>query len=411
MLGYLLDSLQSIMTVFRLGLIQLIFAGMGLCCWIGMVRQVAVAKEQPETFPPNPLEITLPDPLQPTAPPTGTNRERFIAALDALNAAATQEFQVGNRDAAFELWNRELRLRRYLGAIEETQALAKVGQIAWESNNTQQVRYISQRLQTLQTEAPQQPDPSAVLTELGAAYVMIRAPQLALSAYQQLLEIARQKRDGILEFNTLNTIAQLHLDWFGYPQAAEVYQQLLKQAQEDADPVNQIAYLYQLAYVYDQAKQPSQAIPILQELIQLYGQTPQPDLLPRLQLQLADSYAAVEDSDSAELAYQEAYTMAQGRLQFGYAGQALRKLAQLYRRLDRLDAAIQVYDFLTTFEQEQLLNAYNAMDAFDQLGQIYLLQEKYPEAVAAFERGQTLAQSLNVRIDYFADQIRKAQSR
>jgi tetratricopeptide (TPR) repeat protein len=398
------------MMFFRFGFIRLTLAGIGLCCWMGIVRQVAVAKEQPDAFPPNPIEITLPDPLQPTGPLTEPNREPFIAALDELDAAATQQFQAGNRDAAFELWNREMRLRRYLGSIEEVKALARFGSIAWESNNTQQVRYISQRLQTIQAQALQQPNPSAVLTELGTAYVTIRAPQLALSAYQQLLEAARQRQDGILEFNTLNTIAQLHLDWFGYSQAAAVYQQLLQQAQQEADPVNQIAYLYQLAYVYDQAKQPSQAIPVLQELIQLYSQNPQPDLLARFQLQLADSYAAVDDGNSAELAYQSAYTTAQGRLQFGYAGQALRQLARLYRHLDRLDAAIQVYDFLTTFEQKQLVNAYNAMDAFDQLGQIYLLQAKYPEALSAFQRGQTLAQTLNVRMDYFAEQIRQAQS-
>jgi hypothetical protein len=40
--------------------------------------------------------------------------------------------QAGNAEGAFEIWYRELRLRRALGYLEEVRALGRVGEIAWQ---------------------------------------------------------------------------------------------------------------------------------------------------------------------------------------------------------------------------------------------------------------------------------------
>ena len=58
--------------------------------------------------------------------------------------------QAGDTEQAFKIWNRELRLRRYLGMLSEIQALERVGGIAYTKNNRQQIGYITQRLQTIQ---------------------------------------------------------------------------------------------------------------------------------------------------------------------------------------------------------------------------------------------------------------------
>jgi len=46
-------------------------------------------------------------------------------------------------------------------------------------------------------------------------------------------------------------IAELHLGWFDYPQAAATYKKLLRLAKAKNDYVNQVIYLQQLAYIYE----------------------------------------------------------------------------------------------------------------------------------------------------------------
>jgi tetratricopeptide (TPR) repeat protein len=397
-----------------------------------------LAKPQPDAFPPNPLELPIGTPPQPPM----SNNDRMIRdrQLTELNQQALAQLQGGNDKAAFDLWNQQLRLSRSLGPIGETKALAQVGTIAWEKNNTQQVRYISQRLQQIQTTAVKDQD-ADLLAELAAAYQVIRAPQLAVSTYGNLLQAARQKADPLGEFKSLNAIGQTHLNWFGYQRAAQVYQELLDQAKSQQDTPNQLAYLYQLAYIHEQAKNFPAAAVALQDLIPLYREaigrnllstvssptvlnpivpspqsattststvaatTAQPNVLAFLEIRLGDSYAASQQAGRAEVAYQAAYKTAQAQVQLGYAGDALRKLGKFYRSQNRFDAALQVYDFLTSFEQDETQNLYNTLDAFDQIGQIYLQKQDKPKAIAAFQRGLQTAQALSYRTEYFTQQI------
>src|SRR6476646_9135759 len=93
---------------------------------------------EPDEFPPNPLELKTPDPLLPqTGRPLTTQEQQTLrTALDELNTQATSQFQAGQPEAAFEIWYRELRLRRALGPLEEVAALSRVGTTAWEENRT-----------------------------------------------------------------------------------------------------------------------------------------------------------------------------------------------------------------------------------------------------------------------------------
>jgi tetratricopeptide (TPR) repeat protein len=375
-----------------------------------------------DRFAPNPL-LNAPerDPREgdratPRIPPsllTGAAKAAQQGTINSLNQQAQTRLQAGDSVAAFALWNQALQLTQALGPVEETKALAQVGLAAWERNQTQQVRYISQRLQQLQQEHIPSSASSAssnntdrtLLTELAVAYQSIRAPELAIGVYRHRLTQARQQRDNLAEFQTMNAIGQTHLDWFGYTQAVKVYQELLDQAQSQNDAINQMAYAYQLAYVHSQMKNPTGAIGALETLIPLYAKTPEPTLLADLQIRLADQYQANQQPQLAEASYQSAYRSAETLLQQGFAGDALRRLGKFYRAQNRPDAAIQVYDFLSTFEQTQTLNVYNAMDAYDQLGQVYLDQNALPQATNAFQQGLNLAQTMNYRQDYFRDRL------
>lgn len=390
-------------------------------------------KEKPkplgDQFPPNPLELKIPDPLLPPDADkrtlTQAERKKLMAQLNQLDVQANAQLKAGDRIGAFDTWNRELRLRRYLGPVEEVKALGRVGDVAWRESDTPQVRWITERLNELfnQSKAPtpgfgnnvslgkdKVADRVALLDALGLAYQQVRLPQSAVEVYELLLTESRQRKDEKKIDATLATLAQLYLDWFNYPKAAETYNQLLARAKARKDYPNQAIYLTQLAYVYEQGKQPGQAIPYQQQLVRLYQQLNDPKPIPMLQIKIADNYQAISRPDLAERNYQSAYQLGQSLLQLGYASDALKKLGSLYLANNRLDAALRVYNFLVGVEQ-QAYNVYGMMDAYDQLGKIYVTRKAYPQAITAYERGLALAKQLKYKEDYFNAQIQQISQR
>ncbi len=399
-------------------------------------RPARAPQTNPDEFPINPLEIQEADPLIPTRdrPLSPLERRDLIAALDALNLQATALHKAGEREQAYDIWFRELRLRRFLGLVPELQALGRVGSIVWGDSRVSEVRWIAERLDTVLTQAqtlplrkPTTPDAVlangkppvslpgttvtqenriAVLEALGAAYQQIRFPQRAVAAYELILADASERGDAEKIEQTQITLAQLYLGWFKYPEATAIYQALLATAQNREDVRSQIRYLTTLAYIHEQAKQPDQAIPYQVQLVELYQKLKQAEPLPLLYIRLGDNYQLANRFDLAEQSYQTAYKLAQPQLQFGNASEALQKLGALYRANDRLDAALRVYTFLLDVEQ-LAYNAYGTMNAYDQLGQIYLLKQENPQALAAFQRGLQVARQLSYREDYFLTQIQK----
>ena len=379
----------------------------------------ATAKKatQPDEFPPNPLELKLADPLLPTAtsdrPLTDQERQTLRTALDELNAQATAQFRSGQLESAFEIWYRELRLRRALGLLEEVAALNRVGSIAWEENRTTDVRQISERLQAIQQQA-QSSNNLELLRSLGQAYQQLRAKDLAVTVYEQTLVIVRQQQDLAAEASTLDTIGQLHVNWFSYNNAATTYQQLLTLVRSrgtlpGATPsktLTETSLLQQLAYIYEQGKQPEPAIAVQQELINLY-QAQDATQVPRLKLAIAANYQALGQLNQAIENYQATYLLAQSLQQFAHASEALKRLGELYQTQNELDKALRIYGFLVDVEA-QSYNVYGRMNAYDKLGQIHTARKEYAQAVAAFQQGLTLAQQLNHQQDYFTKQIELA---
>ena len=404
----------------------------GFICLIGAsVGQAATPVPQPspigqnapqkpstqiDKFPPSPLELTAPDPLLPgglQSPLSEPERQQLGTALDDLNAQAIVKYRLGDIPNAFEIWNRELRLRRALGLLNEVVALGRVGDSAWKQNQPNQVILVTRRLQAIQKQVQ---DPVSaktnlaerpqVLQALGTAYQLVRSPGLAVSVYEQMLAEARQRQDAIEEVSLLNTIGQLHLSWFDYLKATATYQELLTLSQGKRDRAGEASYLNQLAYVYEQAKQPAQAVQYQQQLADLYQKNSQPELLPALKIRIADNYAASGQTNLAEQNYQEAFKLAQPVFQLAYAGDALRKLGGLYRSNDRLDAALQIYEYLAQVQQ-QAYDTYGLMESYDQIAQIHLSRNAYPQALTAFNQGLAVAKQLNYRTDYFTSQIQQ----
>lgn len=373
--------------------------------------------QSPDKFPPNPLEIKVSDPLLPARkldqqPLTPTEQQQLEAALNNLNQEATTQLQAGNKEEAFDTWNRELRLRRYLGNLNEVQALSRVGEIAWRENDRPQVQYITQRLQSIQKPKKLQPVTDLeVLRALGQAYQNVRAPKLAIEAYNQVLTQVRQQQNTTTEVETLTTIASIHMSWFDYPNAAATYEQLLSLASTRNDRTNEITYLEQLAYIYDQARLPQQSVTVRNKLAAIYTKDNNLAELPALKMAIANNYEALAKQDPSQLEnafqnYQQAYTIAWEQEQFVRAGEALQKLVALYRSQGQIDEALQTSQIL--LQSEELAgNFYGMMTAYDQIGQMHLQRKQFPQARNAFEEGLKIARQLQYEDGYFTEQIQK----
>jgi tetratricopeptide (TPR) repeat protein len=366
------------------------------------------AEEKP--LPPEfrkPLEITKPDPLLPQWPRQRTlspeEQSRLRIALDELDVQAMTLLREDKPDEAFEVWYRELRLRRALGPVEEVQALGRVGEIAWQRNRKFETQAISGRLQEIQKQATEKKVLNLELLQaLGKAYQQVRLPEPGVNVYQQILADARQRGDTVAEEATLKTLAQLNMDWFNYPQAAAVYEELLSKAQARGDRVSELDYLQQLIYIYNKAQQPENALKIKQKLLATIP--PTDPRFSALKIAIASDYEALDKPDEASQTYQEAYKIAWGLKQWAYASEALQKLAALYRSHNQPEFALQVYNVLLQ-AQQQAYNFYGLMNTYDQMGQIYLAQKQYEQARNAFQQGLQLAQSLQYQENYFTQQL------
>ncbi|MBR8839068.1 MAG: hypothetical protein DSM106950_34975 [Stigonema ocellatum SAG 48.90 = DSM 106950] len=391
-------------------------------CFLWSSLSLAASKQpkQPDKFPPNPLDITTPDPLLPPSPAkkplTVEESQRLEAALSELNQQAAAELQAGNREAAFDIWNRELRLRRFLGLLNEVQALSRVGEIAWRQNERKEVQYITQRLQAIQKQAQSQNQAGLPLLQaLGQAYQQVRSPKLALEVYNQILTLERMDGDAAAVVETLKTIGELNLSWFDYPAAAAIYEQLLKLADSKGDGQNDVTYLEQLAYIYGQAKLPQQSLKVRNQLAIIYQQQNNLTQLPALKMAIAADYESLANKNPSLVQeafknYQQAYTTAWELQQYVRASEALEKLIALYRSQKQIEEALQTSQILIKTE-ELAGDFYGLMKAYDQIGQMQLERKDNAQALLAFQKGLELAQQLKYNEPYFTQQIQKASGK
>jgi len=358
----------------------------------------------------NPLEITEIDPLLPTGGESRelTNQERrqLINRLTRLDQQAQAFLQGGDLENTLLTWNRFLRLSRSLGIIPEIQALGRIGEIAWNQNITKQVNTISDRLQVIQRTQPEKID-TPTLQALGTAYQQLRSPTLAIPVYQQLLAQAQETQDINATENNLRILGQLHMDWFDYPQAALTYQELFNFSIKINDLANQISYLEELAYIYDQLKEHEQSIAIKQKLINYYQAKPELQIkIPALLSTIAASYTALNNPQAARDNYQRAYEIAIAAKQFAAARDALQGLALLYRTYNQPNIALQIYQTLIQVNQ-QSYDYYYSMNTYEQMGQIYLQQKDYAQALNVFLEGLKIARLLQYQELYFSAQVER----
>ncbi len=369
-------------------------------------NQMVLSLPEPEL---TPLEIPLDDPLLPSVPRplTPLEEKRLRRELDQLNQQAQQQLEAGNDNLAFEIWYRELRLRRVLGRIEEINALGRVGEIAWNRTRTEDVQIITKRLVELQ-ELSEKEDPlsPAFLIALANAYEKLHSLDNSIIVYQKVLNYARENDSPFTIKEALQGLGRLYLAKFDYPNAAAVYEELLEIAQAEQNTYEEGLYLQALAEIYTASLQADNAAAIKQRLVDSYLASEKIQFVPPLKIDIGKDYETLDQPELASQNYQEAYALAWSLQLFGAAAEALTQLADLYTDYEQEEYALQIYQRLIQVEQLSY-NYYGLMKVYDKIGEIYLDKQLYDPALAAFQEGLILARSLNHNQGHFLAQIQK----
>jgi tetratricopeptide (TPR) repeat protein len=390
--------------IYRLFLRKFLFIFIGLIFLLWLETRLVYAQNIAII---SPLENNDLDPLlpNPDRPLSELEINKLNEAIKQLQQQGETLYQQGQIDSAFQIWYRELRLKRKIGKLIEVKTLARVGGIAWQDNRKEDLKNIENRLINIETESLfELAQNLELLNVLGEAYREIRSLDRTITIYQKILVYAREKQDVNSERIALETIGKLYLAKFDYSNTIKTYEQLLIIAKSQNNSVSEEIYLRQLVDSYSQINQPEKSLIIKQQLLEKYRQTQQNELIAKLQIAIADNYLSLNTPTEADRAYQEAFNLAWSLQQYSIATEALSKLGSLYLAYNEQESALQVYEELLKVE-EQTKDYYGSTNTYDRIGQIYLKSKNYDRALIAFERGLNIAKSLKYREDYFAKQI------
>ncbi|MGC1309151.1 MAG: hypothetical protein WA885_18145 [Phormidesmis sp.] len=396
-------------------------------------RAQQVSPQLRQTFLSDPLTAKDRDPLLPVLPLqrplSPLELSALDQALDQLDQTAQQLLAAGQKDDAFALWLREVRLRRVFGPVEEFNEIQRLALLAWNQQRPIEVQLLTLRTREIwaavkmslgldtaaefaekpvEEDAPalrlpeQTVSAVALLEAIAQTFTTLRDIESAVEVSQQLIDLT--KADGGNPTAQQVNLAELHLDWFRFAQAADVYLDLLKTARAAQAQPQEVFYLERLVYSYQEADSLANAVRAQTDLLTLYQAQGEAEKLPELLVALAQNYQTLNLPKPAIEYYRSAYSAAQRFEQFSFSAQVLKDLGALYQSLALFDDALGAYTLLIPVEQ-QAYNNYGVMNAYDAIGQIHKRQGNDFEALKAFEQALVIANQLNLRENYFIEQI------
>ena len=383
----------------------------------------------------HPLEDEPRDPLLPNPeverPLSPLELNALRESLIVLDQTAQQLLANGQADEAFGLWRRELRLKRIFGPVEEFKTIQRVAEIAWNAQRPVEVQLLTLRTREIwgtvraalglepedlpfaQQPADESQPPRmlvrgnaasdvSVLEALAQTFTTLRDIESSVEVYQQLIEYSdRQNIDTTIQETDL---AELHLNWFQFAEAADVYLMLLDRARASNNQQQEAAYLKRLVYSYQQADALLNATRAQTELLEIYQAQGEAEKLPELMLAIAQNYRALNQPKNVIAYYRAAYSAAQRFDQFSFSAQVLKDLGALYSVLALNDQALGAYELLVPVEQ-QAYNTYGVMEAYANIGELQKRLGNPSEALKAFQQGLVAADLLGIREDYFIEEI------
>ncbi len=326
-------------------------------------------RKQPiaEEFPPNPLEITAPDPLIPydykDRPLTAQEIRQLRAGANRLAVIGATKLEQGDRVAAFNAWNRELRFRRLVGPLtEEVLTLGRVGDAAWRESDTTQLRWITKRLDEIWAKA---------LTEQSASQGKLAAPaplstQLEALPPDLALELEPSQPSKITE----NSIPSSQSQAQNQAAPTVTVRQLLGSI--DTNPLavggvnalvilgnlnREVSLLDALGFAYQQVRLPQTAVKIYQQLLAEARRRNDAFKLESTLITLGQLHLAWFDYGSAATPYQELLVRSRSRRDPINFPLYLDRLAYIHEQAKQPAQAIPYQEQLITFHQTSLGDA------------------------------------------------------
>lgn len=365
----------------------------------------------------NPLtrDITASDPVIPTGygrrELSSFEKYRIERAIAELSQSAEALWSQGEQDQALTLWYRQLKLIRVLDRQREISALGDIGAIAWKENRGVDVRYIAERLITLETQLTNTKSLSPeILKRFLQAYQQVGYLERAIAIQSKILKASRRADNYNLavEQSNLEVLGELYLDTFDYQNAAKIYQTLLSQ---QASTQSRLAlkpkkeqYLKTLIEIYDRTAQTKPGITTKKLLLEHYTATQQVNPRLKLEMAIARDYETLNQLTQAIAIYDQTWQQAVTSQRLALAGNALTRLGKLYQEQSQIEPAIATYNNLIRIQQ-QSYNYYDLLNTYDILGQIYLKSNQTAQARQSFKQALDLARSLNYQVQYFERQI------
>lgn len=386
----------------------LVLAGFALLPWIAWAQLDPVIRDRflddPEfAAPRDPLlpEIPVSRPLSPL------EKSELEAALNQTAIEAEQFYFLGQTDLAFELWMREVRLRRIFGYAEEIQAMQRVGLRAWEDSRAQENQLLTLRLRQIQTELLAQDSANIfLLEEVAATFEVLRDIDSAIVVYNTLIERATLSSNVPERQRLLENLANLQEAWFRFEAAGKTYQTLLSTLGSTRVSAKEARYLTGGIRNYQNAGQLRTVIDYQRRLLRYYENTATLQAEPPLLLAIARNYRDIEELSEARNYYLTSYTKALAQNQSSVAKDVVQDLAAIYTRLGRPDDVLYLHRQQLAVEGLSY-SGYGLIQVFDELGQLYISQGNTEQAITAYQEGLILARYLDYREAYFQLQLQQ----
>ncbi|PZO33548.1 MAG: hypothetical protein DCF17_21790, partial [Shackletoniella antarctica] len=112
------------------------------------------------------------------------------------------------------------------------------------------------------------------LEGMAATYVVLGAVEAAAEIHRALADAALLAGDNADQRQQLETLAELRADWFNFPEAAQVYGELVALVEGNRLRDDEIRYLGRQADNLEQAQEFEGAIALQQRLLTLYQADP-----------------------------------------------------------------------------------------------------------------------------------------
>lgn len=360
----------------------------------------------------NDPEFTQPrDPLLPEIPVarplSPLEKSELEIALNQIALEAEQLYFLGQADRAFELWMREVRLRRIFGYAEEIQAMQRVGLRAWEDSRAQEIQLLTLRLRQIQTELLEQDSSNIFLFEaIAATFEVLRDIDSATAVYNTLIAQATSSNNVPERQRLLENLANLQEAWFRFEAAGKTYQALLGTLSSTSVSATEARYLAGGIRNYQNAGQLRTVIDYQRRLLRYYENTAALQAEPSLLLAIARNYRDIEELSEARNYYLTSYTKALAQNQSSVAKDVVQDLAVIYTRLGRPDDVLYLHRQQLAVEGLSY-SGYGLMQVFDDLGQFYISQDNLEQAISAYQEGLILARYLGYREIYFQLQLQQ----